>query len=279
MRPLLLVSFVLMLVCVSGAQNSPATGFQRGAIQHGAGTASFSCNQPDTLLETIRTVRNEYGWSVSFESAPFYSKYDLVDDTGPKWRAAHPNARGVNRVAGGRFASTFTEFPDMSQTGAEEATLEKIVADYNTSGNPGRYAVQKLDAGIYDIVPVSVKDESGKDAAVQPFLDTLISVPIEQRSVYDTVELILGQLSAKTGKKAIMLGIPINVFFNSVVTVGGENMQARTLLLNAFAATNRPLIWDLGYDSNVSTYLLNASVSLRTVKGSSGQMTLAPIDR
>jgi hypothetical protein len=278
MRRLIVVCFCLMAVCLSGAQNGP-DAFQRGAIQRAAGTATVSMNHPDTLLEAIRTVRNEYGWSVSFESAPFYSKYDLVDDTGPKWRAAHPNARGVNRVAGGRFASTFAEFPDMSQPGAEEATLEKIVADYNTSGNPGRYAVQKLDAGVYDIVPVAVKDEAGHDASVQPILDTRISIPIQQRSLYDTVKLILEQLSAKSGKKAIVLGIPVNVFLNSVVTVGGENIPARTMLLNAFAATNRPLIWDLGYDPNVSTYLLNATVSLRSVKGSSGQMTLAPVDR
>jgi len=48
-------------------------------------------------------VSEEYGWLIDFEDLPYYSSYDLVDDTDPAWRAAHPGAKGSTAQQGAAF--------------------------------------------------------------------------------------------------------------------------------------------------------------------------------
>jgi hypothetical protein len=259
---------------------------ENGKVRHGAGTATFSCNYPDPMLEAISTVRLEYGWRVSYEAPPFFSDFDLTNNASPKWLEAHPkwleahpNARNAKRVAGGRFTSTYTEYVDMSQSGAIESVLNKIVADYNASENPGKHTLLKLDDGSYDVVSASVKNSEGVEQKIEPILDTLISIPEQERSVLDTVEVVLAEITRKTGKKAILFTFYSNLLLRDRASIGGKNVSARSVLRRALAATNRPLLWDLGYDVNLRMYLFSPSVTMKAEKTDLGETMGVPIDR
>jgi len=67
----------------------------------------------------------------------------------------------------------------------------------------------------------------------------------------------LAALSAKTGIK-VLLGIaPLNLMAQTQVSVGGENVSARSLLSQTLHATGRPLEWKLLYDAGEPSYMLN----------------------
>jgi len=61
---------------------------------------SVLANNPRPLDQAVVAIRREYGLIVAYEDPP-YDSQDLVDDTDPGWRVAHPDAKGVTRVAGG----------------------------------------------------------------------------------------------------------------------------------------------------------------------------------
>jgi hypothetical protein len=251
-----------------------------GKISHGNGKATFSCNHPDAMLEAIRTVREEYGWNVSVEIPSFFSSYDLVDDTAVEWRNAHPGAKGVKRTAGGRFSSTFDDPAQNIDTALEESVLNRIVSDYNSSGNPGQYRLVKLKDGVFDVVGASVRNEEGSEVPTESLLDTLVTLPSQNRTLYDTVNLILDEASKKLGKRAIMVWVPVNVFRNVEVTVGGKNVSARDLLLQAFSSTPRSLMWDVGYDSrpDPKVYLFSSSVAMKVETGRTGVRVPVPVN-
>lgn len=281
MKKYYIAALILSVSIVLGAQNGDGRygWIENGKVRHDAGTATFSCNFPDPMLEAISTIRLEYGWRVSYEAPPFFSDFDLVDNTPPKWLEEHPNARKGKRVAGGRFTSSYTEYVDMSQSKAGESVLKKIIADYNASGNPGKYKLLKLDDGIYDIVAASVKNKDGVEQKIEPILDTVISIPEQERSLLDTVEMVLAEITRKTGKKAILFTFYSNLLLMDRASIGGKNVSARSLLLRALAASNRPLLWDLGYDVNLQTYLFSPSVTMKAEKTDLGETIGVPVDR
>lgn len=251
----------------------------RALIEHNNSLATVIANHPATLFTAISAIREQYDWGISWEAAPGYSRFDVVDATGPKWRAAHPYAKGVTRPSGGRFVSTFPEMEDMSLISARAEVLTKVVQDYNASDNPGKYVLLANPDGQFTLVGTQVRDDTGALQSVTPLLDTPVTLGDEPRNVYDTVRAILAALSARTGRRVIIMSVPNNLFINTQVTMGGDNVPARQLLLQALASTRRPLQYDLGYDPDVSVYILNVSVTARAVDDGFGGRKLIPIDR
>jgi hypothetical protein len=264
---------------VDGQQPQKRKKFmESGVVEHKVGGATITANSPRPLEQAISALNVEYGWTVDYEDPPYTSDSDLVDDTDPQWRAGHPNSRGVRRVAGGTFQSQYEEGPGIDASGSKGAVLQKIVSDYNRSGNPGTFVVRAQEEGHYAIIGASIKDQARQDQKVTPTLDTPISIPIEQRSAEATIELILKVLSSESGKDIGLVSAPLNLLINSQVTVGGANVPARTLLLQTLNATKRPLIYSLLYDADARSYLLNIVVAMRAQRDTYGGKRLVPVD-
>jgi hypothetical protein len=132
-----------------------------GVVQHTGAAGTLTSNDPRPLTQAIETISQEYGWIVDFEDPPYRSHFDLVDATDPKWRATHPNEKGAMRISGGLFQSSFPE-PSTISDNAEEQVLQKLVADYNSSGNPGKFVVRKQAEDRYAVIGASRRDETGK---------------------------------------------------------------------------------------------------------------------
>lgn len=276
----LMVLFLMMPQGVRSQATRPQF-MKSGVVEHHGLTAAVTANHPRPLHQAIQAVREEYGWVVDFEDPPYSSRFDLVDDTDPQWRANHPGAKGVWRVAGGSFRSEYPEAATTVPSSLQvEAVLRKIVSDYNAGNNPGKFTVRKESNNRYSIVGISMKADDGRDKEVRSVLDTPLSLPTQRRTAVETVYSILNILSATNGIKVLPLMVPTNALQQSV-TVGGANITARELLKETLARANsrRTLFWDLFFDPdpNTNAYLLNIEVATRATLTDSGQQVTRPI--
>src|ERR1017187_4138849 len=126
-----LIALTLAAAGVSSQSTTRPQYLDQAVVQHNGSVSTITANFPVPLFQALSGIRLEYGWQFDWEAAPCYSNFDVVDDTGPKWRSAHPDAKGVTRSAGGPFSSTFAEPPDASPT-AKAAVLAKVIQDYRS---------------------------------------------------------------------------------------------------------------------------------------------------
>lgn len=267
-----------LVAWLAAAQSSQQVRFMsRAVIKHGGSQATVLANDSTPLLQTVQALRLEYGWQINWESAPGYSRFDVVDDTVPKWRAAHPAEKGVTRPAGGVFEAAFPE-PDSDPDG-ERIALAKLIEQYNATANPGRYVLRIDSDGQLTVVGTQVRNEEGAFQEVTPLLDTPIALATARRSVDETINSILGAIESVTGKKIIVADLSPSLFINTEVTVGGETAPARKLLKRALAATKRPIQYDLCYNADMPAYILTTSLAAREEENGTGARKLVPVDR
>lgn len=252
---------------------------QERAITRHNGAATISINDPRPLAQAIIALRQEYGWAVDYEEPPWEGASELRDLSSAAWHASHPGARGFVVPSGGKFQSTYTEAPDMwSSASGELAVLEKVVSDYNASGNPGRFAVREQADGSYAVVPVSAENGNGNVISVHPYLDTVISIPSGTRSADTTMDLILSATSATTGIVGRQGGLgSFNLMRQSMVTLGGTNEPARDFLLQLAGAMRRKMVWDLWYLPDLQKYALHFHPVKLAVPGAFSQKQLVPV--
>lgn len=249
---------LLIMNCRVVAQQPHRQFMDHAAIMHHVTSATVLANSPRPLAQAVAGLSEEYGWLIDFEDPPYYSNYDLVDDTAPAWRTSHPGAKGVTIIAGGKFQSEFPIKSNLNEAPQdEEGILDKIVSDYNHSGNPGVFVAQKEEDGRFAVIGAQVKDEGGATRSIERILDTLISLQPDNRSADTTIAMILSLVSAKTGMKVVTGMMPLNVLVPTNVVVGGEDVSARALLLQTLSATKRKFQWQLFYDNDVRTYAFN----------------------
>ncbi len=262
----------------------PAQVFQQrkqymdeGVVEHKPGAATVRVSDPRPLRQAISTLNEEYGWIIDYEDPPYMSDAELIDITDPKRRAANPNDR-VTIPAGDGFQFDYDENSSIDRPEGKTALLHKMVAAYNRSGNPGRFVVREADNGRYAVIGSVVKNGVGQDQSVSPILDTRISIPVEDRTAIDALSLVLKELSVKSNTKVAIGWVPNNLLFNTRVTVGGNNLTARALVLQIFNATGRPVSYSLLYFEDTHRYLLGAAVAVRAHRDAYGRKTLIPLD-
>jgi hypothetical protein len=258
-----------------------------GVVQHQGTAGALTANDPRPLMQAIATISQEYGWTVDFEDPPYRSHLDLVDDTDPVWRANHPNAKGVTRVSGGLFQSNFDEPSTISSGNAEEQVLQKLVSDYNSSGNPGKFVVRKEADARYAVVGVSRRNDTGTDETVDALLDAAISIPVQQRTATATLQLIVDTLSAMTGVRVYLgtIGLSSDPLQGVELAIGGSNVPARTLLLQALdgAGNSRSFrgifVWNLLFDADRNAYYLRPHTATKVETDADGRRVVRLLKR
>ncbi|MGO9575573.1 MAG: hypothetical protein ACLPTQ_14745 [Terriglobales bacterium] len=217
--------------------------------------ASIYANDPRPLDQAIRAIRRQYGWIVDYED-PSYGPNDLVDDTDAKWRKAHPDAKGVTRVAGGAFRVDLTLADDISSgSNGEQFLLHDLITQYNESGNRGRFELRRETPKRFSVVGIGAANGD-----VKPLLDTVITIPAEERTTIDSIRLVLRAISEKSGCKVEDGTGPINTLTASS-KIGGQERPAREILSKLASATPLPLVWILLYDADNAMYFFNLDVA------------------
>jgi hypothetical protein len=274
-----LLSVCAMALAADQAAPPKPKFWDRATIEQADGTVSVRANSSRPLEQAIEAIRQEYGWTVDYEEPP-YESYDLVDNTDPGWRGAHPTAKGVTRIAGGLFTATFYAGSDMSSGSPdEERALEKVVADYNASGNPGRFMLKAEGADRLSIVGIGIRDSSGNERTVTPILDTRISLPLQEHDVVEAMKLISQAVSEKSPYKVEPGNAPTNLSIQTRMRVGGDNLTARELFAQVAAATRLRTIWLLLWDADAHCYFMNMDIAMEATSHDPSSPGLKPIPK
>ncbi|MGA3323641.1 MAG: hypothetical protein ABSF45_04155 [Terriglobia bacterium] len=275
---------VIMAIGVAGgtlrAQGalSPHQYMLEGVVTHHGNTGAVSADYGIPLYQAVTAIGQEYGWAIQYEDPPFSGKHDLIDLTNPAYRSAHPGTEVRLGPAGGPFKSTYPESPSMwTSPRMEPEVLEKVVSDYNQSGNPGHFTVRGLSDGTFDVIGDGLHDDSGADVPSQPVLDTRITVPLATRNGNDALQAVLDTLSSRIGIKMYVYQAPDHELSLVSTKVGGANVPARDLLMQIVNCLSRPHVWVFHYIPQPRQYVLGIFPVARAEYGGFGQKRLIPV--
>ena len=199
------------------------------------------------LEQALASLRLKYGWTINYEDPKYHSAKDTMED---------PRSKGTLILTGTQFSTEIPAPQPPAEAPPREKSLQQVVDSYNRSTNPGRFEVRKGETEV-SIVGIAARDDNGDVSLQKPFLDSPISVPIKERTIAETVELICNQLSDDT-HTSVSLGVtPRALVDHTNVKIGGDKVPARQILAQALAASGHPLYWQLLFDPNSKSYLLN----------------------
>jgi hypothetical protein len=268
-----------LLICSAGlSQQQPSSNYiQKAVVQHSGRSATVMANDPRPLNQAIAAIRAEYGWVVDYEESPYRGdSSDTITLKPPSLQVARQGS-GLLIPGGGAFQSTYPEGPEVfdSPSIAEPQILGKIVSDYNQSSNPGNFTVRELGDGTYTVVGTAVRNSTGRLQLVNPILDTLISLPTGTRAVRVTLALIADALTAKSGVKVKAYGLDGNLppALRLEVTVGGDNVSTRDLLMATADGIRMKTYWVLLYNPTGQLYTLTI---LPVPRDQFGQKSILP---
>lgn len=251
-----IVVLVGITTVVARAQGTPRNYMERAIILHNRSSATVEANSGRPLFQAITAVREEYGWVVDYEDPPYQGSVDLAPDASISRQSG---GRIFMVPAGGAFRSTYPETPHIwGSTSEEFQVLDKVVSDYNATQNPGKFVVRALHDGSYAIIGQSFENSAGGEVSVRPVLDTPISLPGTTRNGVVTIKAILDALNKASSYKVGLGIIPISALVRSQLTVGGSNVSARELLLDAIdQVKTAKLVWDLLFDPDGRVFYLS----------------------
>jgi len=236
----------LLLVLPAFAQvttEKPAAYLRQATVSETADSVRVTANSPRPLLQVLDALLQKYGWIVNYEDPAYVSDLDVVEA---------PDGIPHSHVpAGGPFT---VEFP--ANKPDQEKTLRLIVDFYNQSKYPGRFELRH-SGDTYSVVGTAAHDAKGAMSPEQPLLDLPVTLPAQERTIVDTIDLICHSLAAQRHTTVIIGVQPRNLIAHTSVKIGGSKVPARELLLQCLAATHHTLYWRLFFDPNTKGYVVN----------------------
>lgn len=228
-------------------RSSPASKYlKEAAFSESAGTVHVTANSPRPLEQLLDGLQKKYGWVVNYEDPQYLSHLDRVDSQ---------DASATQIPAGGSFT---VDFPAAAPD--EEKTLRLVVDAYNRSKNPGQFELRRSQQGIFFVVGTAAHDEKGTLAPQQVPLDLTLSLPTEERTIAETINLICTAIAQQTHLE-VTLGIyPRNLLGHAPLKLGGTKVPARELVLQSLQAATRPMYWRLLFDPSTKAYFLSIHV-------------------
>ena len=247
--------------------------------------AHLALDDARPVYKAIRELEKRYGWSMTYEDPPFEHASELRDATHPDYKRAHPNEAPALLPKQHRLNFTFKIPQDDADEPDLEDTIGALLASHKASANPGFFAFDHIGAVVH-VHPVQMKKQNGQIAEFRSIMGTAVSFPKAKRSAFDTLLMILSQVS-EGSQHPISLG---NIPTNGLMTSSGEheayNRPAREVLIEVIDDINRfnmevfnhpaHIVWDLLYDPTFKSYFFNAHFITVEKKGPFGATVREP---
>lgn len=157
--------------------------------------------------------------------------------------------------------------------------LQEAIDDHHRRGNPGLFKLVKIGEFGYSIVGTNVRGENNEWLSVATPLDTRISFDEAMRDDFETVKLIVSQITAGTDLRMdlstyglwLSLGMPVP---ERLIRIGTQNETARDVLARVALESSKlrndgrypdmkeTVRWDLLFKvGSVGAYTLKPSVA------------------
>jgi hypothetical protein len=222
------------------------------AIAGNQATLTVTDSRP--LARALDSLQLQYGWLIDYEDPQYISKLDYSEDKGlPGSSTTNP---GRKIPAGSSFKVEYPAGSAPSAAPDEQKALQSIVDSYNRSSNPGRFELRHDTDAHFDVVGTAAHDSEGKISRQEVPFDLAISLPAEERSVSETLNLVCQKISGQNSLK-VTLGIYPLGLDHVRTTVGAKELSARALVQRAVESSGRKLYWRLLFDPDSNSYVLN----------------------
>jgi hypothetical protein len=198
-------------------------------------TVTLMVDDPRPLARAAAEIEKLGSIPVNYEDVRIESPGDMKDVAdevqSPAQRAAHPNAQIIVPRGGQLSANILVDaesgrLPNMTEA---LAALNSVVAAHNSSNLPGRFRLESY-GGAFFIEPTLVRNPLDRTVPVTPLLATPITLAEETRNAYQTLELILDQVSRATGVRVGSGTVPLNGMAMTTVTIGAESEPAKQVI-------------------------------------------------
>jgi hypothetical protein len=210
------------------------------------------------LADAIRTLETRYGWPITYED-PRYEHLSQIKDVTQEVRRKSGSAKPVLVPRGIPFTFVYEDLEPNDSPVVIRALLQRLLDTYSTSGNPGSFEVIESE-GIFHVLPVSALSRSGNLVDQSSILDTRITLPTKERTVYETLDEVLRIVTGTTGTHVWIGAVPLNLVATTKYQDGSNNEPARNVISRALSQTRRTLSWRLLYAPDGREYAFNVHV-------------------
>lgn len=188
----------------------------------------------------------------------------------PEMLSANPNVRRALRPTGGSFIANYPEdlSGGMSSDQDRRAVLDKVLADYAASGNPGHFEVREIGPSRFAIV--------GRNDYQVPLLDTKVSMEIDGRA-YGALNSLLRSVQEKSGHGVGLGFAPTNALMHCNIREHISEESARSALLKIMDLCHLNLVWQLLYDAKLDEFFLSLEYTSRFYQDPDGRRRLLPV--
>lgn len=259
--------FVLLLVGLTVTVMIGAPRRMSISRPQAAGTEHLSVNSGRPVAEGARELEKRYGWVITYED-PIYVNESEIDDVTlqvrrdlDKYKAGQ--APKVLVPKGGSLAITFNLTSDDNTPVRPESVVQKLLEGNVAAGNGGSFRLE-VSGPIIHVIPTAYKNNAGTLVPLQPVLDSLISIPAEERTGMQSLEALCAAVSEVTQTKVVVGTVGLNLFGGHSNQLGAKDEKARDFLLRllenirvAARLDDTDLSWRLFFDPKDKFYALN----------------------
>jgi len=249
-----------LLQCAASGQQQNAYPYlpKASVVAVDSSHVRVDASDPRPLHQALDVLRLTFGWLVDYED-PIYSPTDLIDLTGPVYKAAHPNGPRLLVPRTIPFSATLTKGSANEESAATQRTmLDQLVAAHRQIANPGEFVVNDEGSGRFAVVGIS--SESSNDSGVLGFT---IDLPAFDGSVEDYIQLICQEVHNSTMTK-FELGVFPYQRLQTHLVLPKSHIVARKALNDALDATGQLLYSEALYNAGDKSFFLNIRAAVRS---------------
>lgn len=253
---------ILLAISPAGfmqAQSAPVAGhhLDHALLTHQNGKLAIQIGSPRPVEQALAEIRREYGLTLDYEE-------------GESDNPAQVSGMGKQRMWIGRSYTIKVNEPASSSFADSKKFIIDALSQFNA--NDSRQFTTII--GANNRITVSPSNPSER------ILDTPITLPSADRTVDQTVKLILAAVSQQIGKPILRGGMIDNGMASSHVTIGSATpVAARILLAQALDSLPYRRFWLLGWDPSDNTYAILIQGVVKTEVTMSGAIRETPIHK
>lgn len=195
------------------------------------------------LAKVISELESRHGWRITYEDT-FYEYQNELEDVTVIARRGNPPP-GAPRLLVPRNRLFRFEYNTVS--GRPHDVLGALLKKYNSDSYSDAFRLIQQGT-VYHFVPTRSLDGKGVTKDRQSRFDVGVSLDDRERSLYDTLEAILKEVSSAVGVQVWLGNVPVNLLRAQRIRLSAQNEAARDVLVRALAATKTNISWQLFCD-------------------------------
>ena len=226
-------------------------------------TENLTVNDPRPVAEAVWQLEKKYGWIVTYEDPIYINSNEIADVTLQVRRDLDQYKPGeapkVFIPKGGELSISFYLNPDTGRPVEPPETVVQRLLDANSAvGYAGKFRLES-NRRVMHIIPTGYKDISGAVISHPSILDSIITIPAQERTGLQSLELLCDAVSLSARMKMRLGTLDRNLFGNSRNRIGVNRVKARVFLMRTLETVNLYAghSWQLFYDPTMKNYALN----------------------